>query len=298
MILHSIELKLKILKPALRGTNVTPSSSRTVSVIDSIREGKDVMLTLEVAIAMCQRNSARHKDEQSERLWFTLMEKFLKVQNYVKRSNQNKSTTMSRAPQSAMQLALNEYIRIILERMASHIPLEKIMFKIITEHGRDDLGDFRHTIFSMLDTYKYEQNIYQTANILISTDMQEQGASLRREQGRSLAPSSIICSYCSVDLGKPPYGAGAASTISGEKWSRSSSSVMVLASGKLFHGTCGKIWQEENENKKTRTVRLNAVFFFKIFKLCCRKKVVFVERKLNQVNHWLKKRRKKHLVLP
>lgn len=177
LILQSIEEKLKILKPALRGckSNIDPIAgprSRSIlkeNFIDSSEEGKDVMRTLDVGIAMCQRNSARHRDEQSEQLWFSLLDAFLKVQKYVKHSIKSKhgSGASRITTQTAMQSALNYFIRIVLERMSVFVSLTKIFHKIITEHGKDDFGDFRHTIFGMLDTYNYEQNIYQTANSLI-----------------------------------------------------------------------------------------------------------------------------------
>ena len=66
-----MEKKLKILKPALRGftpgsehssassTGAGNSGWQSESITESVPEGRDVMQTLDVAIAMCQRNSAR-----------------------------------------------------------------------------------------------------------------------------------------------------------------------------------------------------------------------------------------------
>lgn len=261
LILQSLEQKLKILKPALRGYNAassaaSDSSSSTLgrhqqndSIIESVPEGRDAMQTLEVALAMCQRNSLRNRDDQAEKLWFTLLDKLLRIQNAVKRSVSSKSTARittrsgGGGAQTAFQVALNELIRIILERMASSVSLKSILFKITNEHGKGEFGDFRPTIFGMLDTYNYEQNIYQTANGLISVDLFDQITTLKRAKSKCYAPPSNTCSYCKVLLSKPPFGMAHSGSASGEKWNLVTSMVMIM-SGQAFHESCGKAWQQ------------------------------------------------------
>lgn len=265
LILQNLEQKLKILKPALRGFNAMGTSSNEVltgasssalgraqqsdSMIESVPEGKDAMQTLEVALAMCQRNSLRNRDDQAEKLWFTLLDKLLRIQNAVKRSANSKATTRITArsggggAQTAFQVALNELIRFILERMASSVSLKSILFKITNEHGKGEFGDFRPTIFGMLDTYNYEQNIYQTANGLISTDLYEQVTTLKRAKSKCYAPPSNTCRYCNVVLSKPPFGMAHSGPTGSEKWNLHTSMVMVV-SGKTFHESCGKAWQQ------------------------------------------------------
>ncbi|KAG1708619.1 hypothetical protein DVH05_022246 [Phytophthora capsici] len=287
LILQSLEQKLKILKPALRGYNVSAVSSSTSGasdvlgsaggssgavagsltstsrhqssdrIIDSVQEGKDAMKTLEVALTMCQRNSLRNRDEQAEKLWFTLLDKLLRIQNSVKRSLSSKSSSRNvpvtrthssggssgHGAMTAFQVALNEMIRFILERMASSVSLKSILFKITNEHGRGAFGDFRPTIFGMLDTYNYEQNIYQTANALISVDLFDQITTLKRAKSRCYAPPSNVCGYCHVALSKPPFGMGQSGAPGTEKWHLHTSMVLVM-SGQTFHESCGKAWQQ------------------------------------------------------
>ncbi|CAH0514482.1 unnamed protein product [Peronospora belbahrii] len=282
LILQSLEQKLKILKPALRGYNVAavsssstgnsdmlagaatsanvPSGTRHQSsdrIIDSVQEGKDAMKTLEVALTMCQRNSLRNRDEQAEKLWFTLLDKLLRIQNSVKRSLSSKSSSRNvpvtrthtsggnsgHGAMTAFQVALNEMIRFILERMASSVSLKSILFKITNEHGRGAFGDFRPTIFGMLDTYNYEQNIYQTANGLISVDLFDQITTLKRAKSRCYAAPSNVCGYCHVALSKPPFGMGQSGAPGTEKWHLHTSMVLVM-SGQTFHESCGKAWQQ------------------------------------------------------
>ncbi|TMW56924.1 hypothetical protein Poli38472_002849 [Pythium oligandrum] len=278
LILQSLEQKLKILKPALRGYNMTSTTdglvggasalSRTQvadSIIDSLSEGREAKQTLEVALVMCQRNSLRNRDEQSQKLWFTLLDKLLRIQNAVKRaqaakpapsssSSTTRITTRSggSGAQTAFQVALNELIRIILERMASSVSLKSILFKITNEHGRGQFGDFRPTIFGMLDTYNYEQNIYQTANGLISADLYEQVTTLKRALARAYAPPSDTCGYCKVSLAKPPFGMAHSGASGGEKWNVSTSMVMVV-SRQAFHESCAKAWQQDVDASATTT---------------------------------------------
>ncbi|TYZ62419.1 hypothetical protein PybrP1_008661 [[Pythium] brassicae (nom. inval.)] len=264
LILQSLEQKLKILKPALRGYNASPSATSEVlggagaaaarlqqndSIIESVAEGRDAKQTLEVALAMCQRNSLRNRDEQAEKLWFTLLDKLLRNQNAVKRAVSSKSTarittrTGGGGAQTAFQVALNELIRVILERMASSVSLKSILFKITNEHGKGEFGDFRPTIFGMLDTYNYEQNIYQTANGLISVDLFDQITTLKRAKAKCFGPPTNTCAYCKVLLSKPPFGMAHSGSASGEKWNLVTSMVMV-APGQAFHESCGKAWQQ------------------------------------------------------
>ncbi|OQS02659.1 vacuolar protein sorting-associated protein 8 [Thraustotheca clavata] len=256
IILTSMEKQLKVLKPALRGFNLNTADTsasgwQQESIIESVQEGKEVMKTLDVAIAMCQRNSARHHDDQSEKLWFTLLDMCLKVQNLAKKSMQSKtkSRTSTRGAQTVFQVAVNELIRIILERMSSCVSLQAILFKITNEHGKDEFGDFRPTIFGMLDTYNYEHNIYQTANALIRTDLHDQVMVLRRAQAKCIASASVTCHYCKVVLSKPPFGMGQHYN-SKEKWNRHTSSVSVKATGQLFHDSCAKMWEQELDKKE------------------------------------------------
>ncbi|KAJ0407353.1 hypothetical protein P43SY_004781 [Pythium insidiosum] len=296
LILHSLEQKLKILKPALRGYNLSaPSTSSTEngsnttaatgkatsassanaaaatsamargrgpsneSIIESVPEGREAKKTLEVALAMCQRNSMRNRDDQAEKLWFTLLDKLLRIQNAVKRSLTSKASSSSRlraAPtvssnvsasgaQTPFQVALNELIRIILERMASSVSLKSILFKITNEHGKGEFGDFRPTIFGMLDTYNYEQNIYQTANGLISADLFDQVVTLKRALSRAYAPPSEVCGYCKESLAKPPFGMAHSGATGGERWNLHSSMVMIV-SRQVFHESCAKAWQQQD----------------------------------------------------
>uniref|UniRef100_M4BTF5 Uncharacterized protein n=1 Tax=Hyaloperonospora arabidopsidis (strain Emoy2) TaxID=559515 RepID=M4BTF5_HYAAE len=280
LILQSLEQKLKILKPALRGYNVSAVSSSSTGpsdmlsgatvgtssssgtrlqssdrIIDSVQEGKDALKTLEVALTMCQRNSLRNRDEQAEKLWFTLLDKLLRIQNSIKRSLSSKSSSRNvpvtrthssganSGAMTAFQVALNEMIRFILERMASSVSLKSILFKITNEHGRGAFGDFRPTIFGMLDTYNYEQSIYQTANALISVDLFDQIVTLKRSKSRCYAPPSNVCGYCHVALTKPPFGMGQSGALGTEKWHLNTSMVLVM-SGQAFHESCGKAWQQ------------------------------------------------------
>ncbi|KAL4164285.1 hypothetical protein KRP22_004152 [Phytophthora ramorum] len=294
LILQSLEQKLKILKPALRGYNVSAVSSSSTGasdmlvstgggtggaggssgltstsrhqssdrIIDSVQEGKDATKTLEVALTMCQRNSLRNRDEQAEKLWFTLLDKLLRIQNSVKRSLSSKTSSRNvpvtrthssggnsgHGAMTAFQVALNEMIRFILERMASSVSLKSILFKITNEHGRGAFGDFRPTIFGMLDTYNYEQNIYQTANALISVDLFDQITTLKRAKSRCYAPPSNVCGYCHVTLSKPPFGMGQSGAPGTEKWHLHTSMVLVT-SGQTFHESCGKAWQQGVDTK-------------------------------------------------
>jgi hypothetical protein len=164
-----------------------PTSTITIRAsLSESDEGCHVIKTLDMAVGLCERNSARNKgDAQSEKLWFGLLDKFVHAQKQTKHD-------LSMGPKgAAMQVALNELIRIILDSMAGHVSLRAILSKITSDHGDEKLGEFRQTILGMLDTYRYEQNIYQTANQLVSEDLYSEGEKLRMIRAKRLDEAQI-----------------------------------------------------------------------------------------------------------
>ncbi|CCI47046.1 unnamed protein product [Albugo candida] len=267
LILQTLELKLKALKPALRGlnagtyTNELTITSRQISanvglsaskesIIETIEQGRDALKTLEVALAMCRRNTLRHQDQQAEKLWFTLLDKLLRIQAAVKRAlNKSPASRVIRGgAQTAFQVALNELIRVVLERMVSSVSLKAILFKIVNEHGKDAFGEFRSTIFGILDTYIYEKNICKTANDLISVDLFDQIQQRQRSRLHPYASPSDLCAYCNDSLSRPPFGMAHIGAMSGEKWNINTALIMV-ASGQFYHESCGKAWMQGADKK-------------------------------------------------
>jgi hypothetical protein len=164
-----------------------PTSTITIRAsLSESDEGRHVIKTLDMAIGLCERNSLRNKgDALSEKLWFGLLDKFVHAQKMTKHD-------LSMGPKgAAMQVALNELIRIILDSMGGHVSLRAILSKITSDHGDEKLGEFRQTILGMLDTYRYEQNIYQTANQLVSEDLYSEGEKLRRIRAKHLDENQI-----------------------------------------------------------------------------------------------------------
>nr|CCA20847.1 vacuolar protein sortingassociated protein 8 putati [Albugo laibachii Nc14] len=267
LILQTLEQKLKALKPALHGvnagthTNDLTGTSRLLSanaglsaskesIIETVEQGRDALRTLEVALAMCQRNTLRHQDQQAEKLWFNLLDKLLRIQAAVKRALKKSpaSRVIRGGAQTAFQVALNELIRVVLERMVSSVSLKAILFKIVNEHGKDAFGEFRSTIFGILDTYIYEKNICKTANDLISVDLFEQIQQRQRSRLHPYASPSELCAYCNDSLARPPFDMAHIGAMSGEKWNINTALIMV-ASGQFYHESCGKAWMQGADKK-------------------------------------------------
>jgi hypothetical protein len=143
-----------------------------------------VLDALRAAIGLCQRNSQRLNPEESQSLWFQLLDSFSEPLKKLygskdvngKGVRSNGSETSNRQPKdkgfsrktriSAYQRCLNALRRVfsqfvgeIIEAMAGHIPLPAIMGKLLSDNRSQEFGDFKLVIHRMLSMYLYEKRI-------------------------------------------------------------------------------------------------------------------------------------------
>jgi vacuolar protein sorting-associated protein 8 len=72
-----------------------------------------------------------------------------------------------------MQNVLSALVKHLLTEMKGFVPLNVVLNKIIVDHAKAEFKEFRDTILGMLDTYRYEERILQTANNLLQEDVQQ-----------------------------------------------------------------------------------------------------------------------------
>ncbi|CAM9916721.1 unnamed protein product [Sphacelaria rigidula] len=72
-------------------------------------------------------------------------------------------------PQTAAVMGgvLDALLRRTLSSMAGYVPLPVIVRKVLSDHAGSSLGEFRHVILAMLDTYSYDTAIHRTAASLL-----------------------------------------------------------------------------------------------------------------------------------
>uniref|UniRef100_A0A0E0CER7 Uncharacterized protein n=1 Tax=Oryza meridionalis TaxID=40149 RepID=A0A0E0CER7_9ORYZ len=176
-------------------------ASKSISEIEQpdivlkMSEAHPVLDALRAAIGLCQRNSQRLNPEESQSLWFQLLDSFSEPLKKLygskdvngKGVRSNGSETLNRQPKdkgfsrktrisvyqrclNALRRVFSQFVGEIIEAMAGHIPLPAIMGKLLSDNGSQEFGDFKLVIHRMLSMYLYEKRILETAKSVIEDD--------------------------------------------------------------------------------------------------------------------------------
>ena len=187
---------------------VVPTSAGTVVSLDAspgyLHCHKLVLEAIAQASHLCQRSA------DGEKLWFTLLDRFVQLQRQLTTNVSNGGVKtaanailagpMPERVSAYLHSALIGYVRTVLHSMMGYVALPAILRKITTDHQADELRDFRDTIVSMLDTYSYEQSILHTATALINADKYWQIAQLAAKHASAFAPRTDGCDSCRQPL--------------------------------------------------------------------------------------------------
>ncbi|XP_021314780.1 uncharacterized protein LOC8055060 isoform X2 [Sorghum bicolor] len=189
LILAGLDEKISLFISSVENTfsGVTSKSISEIKQLDIVLEMSEahpVLDALHASIGLCQRNSQRLDPEESQSLWFQLLDSFsepLKKLYGIKdvsgkgaRSNWSeaqmehlKEKGLSQQMRiSTKQKCLNVLRKVfsqcvgeIIEAMAGYIPLPAIMAKLLSDNGSQEFGDFKLVIHRMLSMYLYEKRI-------------------------------------------------------------------------------------------------------------------------------------------
>eukprot|EP00903_Cladosiphon_okamuranus_P007783 g7532.t1 len=79
------------------------------------------------------------------------------------------ATAAGELPQTAAVMGgvLDALLQRTLSSMAGYVPLPAIVKKVVSDHAGSSLGEFRHVILAMLDTYSYDTAIHRSAASLL-----------------------------------------------------------------------------------------------------------------------------------
>eukprot|EP00698_Gefionella_okellyi_P019588 TRINITY_DN6022_c0_g1_i1.p1 TRINITY_DN6022_c0_g1~~TRINITY_DN6022_c0_g1_i1.p1 ORF type:complete len:1522 (-),score=360.42 TRINITY_DN6022_c0_g1_i1:629-5194(-) len=187
---------------------------------------KDVQEVLGAGTALCQRNSQQLEVQESQLLWFRLLDTLADVH----RKYQAQLASSAKQPVSVVRLerVLQRLLRTILSDMMGYLPLPSIIAKVVRDHRMDQFGEFRSIIMGMLDTYRYERSLLLSAKRLIENDTFRSARSLSSKRARAITPKTSVCGQCNYSLANPPEFVGAAAVVS------------VFNCGHGFHSGCMK----------------------------------------------------------
>ncbi|CAK7348627.1 unnamed protein product [Dovyalis caffra] len=183
---------------------------------------------LHACIGLCQRNTPRLQPEESEILWFRLLDSFCMplMDSYSDRSISKAKNhvgvlgealglqeddgagvikwKISRSCKGApiLRKLFSRFIKEIVEGMVGYVRLPTIMSKLLSDNGTQEFGDFKITILGMLGTYGFERRILDTAKSLIEDDTFYTLSLLKKGASHGYAPRSTVCCICNCPLAK------------------------------------------------------------------------------------------------
>ncbi|PIN18586.1 hypothetical protein CDL12_08740 [Handroanthus impetiginosus] len=216
-------------------------SDTVVGSLNAVLERKVVSEILDIVhacIGLCQRNSPRLKPEDSEYLWFQLLDSFCEplmdsesakdnldgsigdLENGGRKSKW-KFSKGHKGPYMLRKL-FSIFIKEIVEGMIGYVRLPRIMLKLLSDNGNQEFGDFKLIILGMLGTYDFERRILDTAKSLIEDDTYYTMSLLRKGASHGYAPRSLVCCICNSRLAK----------------NSSDSSIQLFSCGHAMHHDC------------------------------------------------------------
>ncbi|KAL6848559.1 hypothetical protein ACP4OV_021853 [Aristida adscensionis] len=201
------------------------SEMKQPDIVLEMSEAHPVLDALRASIGLCQRNSQRLDPEESQALWFQLLDSFSEplkklygskeLSEKCTRSKGNETTNEQPRGKglsqriSAKQRSLNalrkifsQFVGEIIEAMAGYIPLPAIMAKLLSNNGSQEFGDFKLVIHRMLSMYLYEKRILETAKSVIEDDSFYTLSLLKRGVCHGFAPQTFVCCICNCSLSK------------------------------------------------------------------------------------------------
>ncbi|KAF7138427.1 hypothetical protein RHSIM_Rhsim07G0000300 [Rhododendron simsii] len=227
--------------------NVLPDAGMEHFSTVSNKEVNDIREILHACIGLCQRNTPRLDPEESESLWFQLLDSFcepllesLKDEKVCQQETrietleslggqEDKETCIikwkiSKSHEGAhiLRKLFSLFVKEIVEGMIGYIRVPAIMSKLLSDNGSQEFGNFKVTILGMLGTYGFERRILDTAKSLIEDDTFYTMSLLKRGASHGYSPRSLLCCLCNCLLTK----------------NSSSSSIRIFNCGHATHLQC------------------------------------------------------------
>ncbi|KAF2315162.1 hypothetical protein GH714_038297 [Hevea brasiliensis] len=143
------------------------------STVLKMKEVDEIRSILNSCIGLCQRNTPRLQPEESETLWFRLLDSF--CEPLMDSHADERVLKESHVGMPAETLGEHEDDEPIIKWKISrshkgYVRLPTIMSKLLSDNGSQEFGDFKITILGMLGTYGFERRILDTAKSLIEDD--------------------------------------------------------------------------------------------------------------------------------
>ncbi|KAK4848694.1 hypothetical protein QYF36_016176 [Acer negundo] len=198
-------------------------NSEHFSTVFNMEEVNDIHNILHAYIGLCQRNTPRLNPEDSETLWFKLLDSFCEplmgsygderaseVENHARMmesldSQEEEEACIIKWRISAshrgahiFKKLFSQFIKEIVEGMIGYVRLPTIMSKLLSDNGSQEFGDFKLTILGMLGTYGFERRILDIAKSLIEDDTFYNMSLLKKGASHGYPPEVYYAVYVIV----------------------------------------------------------------------------------------------------
>ncbi|KAL5572209.1 hypothetical protein UlMin_021806 [Ulmus minor] len=212
-------------------SNVTSRGSSGTdffSTIKNLEEVNEIVSILHACIGLCQRNTPRLNPEESELLWFRLLDSFCEplmdsnddgilseggnlsgiLTDSIGSQDKEEISVIkwkvlkSHKSAHVLKRLFSYFIKEIVEGMIGYVRLPTIMSKLLSDNGNQEFGDFKLTILGMLGTYGFERRILDTAKSLIEDDTFYTMSLLKKGASHGYAPRGQVCCICNGLLTK------------------------------------------------------------------------------------------------
>ncbi|XP_022144189.1 vacuolar protein sorting-associated protein 8 homolog [Momordica charantia] len=229
--LSSLDKKFNDLEAAVESIVANGASSgsndpRHFNSVLKLQEVNDIDVLLHACIGLCQRNTPRLNSEESETLWFKLLDSFCEplIDSYNYRTpafgeNQvqflNESSGLQKDKEARivtwrilksdkaahiLKRLFSRFIKEIVEGMIGYVHLPIIMSRLLSDNGSQEFGDFKLTVLGMLGTFGFERRILDTAKALIEDDTFYTMSLLKKGASHGYAPRNLVCCICNCLL--------------------------------------------------------------------------------------------------
>lgn len=199
-----------------------------------LKEALAVRDVLHASVGLCQRNTQRLDQRESESLWFRLFDSFSvplkRFDNSMEfpegENNHGKMIAGSNILAGSdeplfgwkfskykvcgkiLRRLFSQFIGEIMEGMAGYLPLPAVMSKLLSDNRNQEFGDFKMTILKMLGSYNYERRILDTAKSLLEDDTFYTMSVLKNGALHAFAPRNFMCCFCGLPLAKGSSSSG------------------------------------------------------------------------------------------
>ncbi|XP_072293066.1 vacuolar protein sorting-associated protein 8 homolog isoform X2 [Eucyclogobius newberryi] len=175
---------------------------------------RDLEQALNTVIELCHRSSLGLNQQQTEGLWFPLLEAMMASQKNVTGASSKHTSEV-----------LKEQTMKVLNSMSSFISLPAIIQRILQDpvYGKGKLVEIQGLILGMLDTFNYEQTLLETTTSLLNHDLHWSLAHLHSAVKRGLHPRQDSCIICLQQY---------------KRKQDSSEEIIVFSCGHLYHLQC------------------------------------------------------------